>query len=660
MDKHIIDKKLFFEFVNLLESNNIFFWLEAGTLLGAYRDKRFITEDDDVDISLWSSDYWKIRQLIDLSNWEYKSIWRRELAIYNKSNLNFHIDLFFFDKNENTCDTYSYLENKITKNINIESKIVIPNELLKEFKNLSFYKHKFNIPKLTDKYLECQYGNWKTPTTQWYYSKKTNIDRNHSSLAIIIPTFLREEKLINCVTSILKTHGEANRFQSFFKIYIGEQGDVSPNKQQFYNKLDELGHIVCKLPYNAGLSYTRNYLISQTKEPYILVIDDDYIFNEMSYFEPFFRILLEDENIGLVGGKLNNQEQQPTQILVEQSKNEINSLVFILSPIKYSKSKKTLTQKSYDYFESEYILNFFLAKREVFNDIAWDNELKLVEHSDFMLRLKSTKWKVCYTPDIMIEHHPENNSEEYKSYRDAKTGKNCISGLYKFRQKYNIRSVNKWIFSNEIHNRYLTSSKIKIVQLARIPCANSGLELSNLINKFSQTYESRYILGNEYSNKNTNIPYRKFPTDLYWETQKEECLKILKEADIIHVHHDIIDDPELKNIIKTKKVVWTLYNLSQSLQYQINNFNQNYIRKCQMYSNVITVADQSLQKILFSDITDIKVPLIKMLFNENTEKNNVVPIIVFAPTNKLNEGIGSKKYPEVLRIINELKQEGYS
>jgi hypothetical protein len=660
MQKSFIDKKLFFNLVKLLEIHNIFFWLEAGTLLGAYRDKSFINHDDDIDISLWAEDYWKIRKIIDLSEWKYKSIWRRELAIYHESNPDCHIDLFFYDKSENNYSTYVYLENKITKDINVESKVDTPLNLLQEFKTISFFNHNFNIPKQTEKYLECHYGNWKTKDTNWYYSKKTNIDRNHSIVGIIIPTFLRDDKLINCVNSILKSFEGINRFQPFFKIYIGDQGNQGVDKSKYYQKLIDSGHSVFTLPYNCGLSYARNYLIEKSKEPYILVIDDDYIFTEKTHLEPFFRLLLEEENIGLVGGKLSDRETLPTKILVDSQKNNQNNVIYLTKPLIYSESIKTKTQKSYKYFESGYIPNFFLAKKELFYDIRWDEELKLVEHSDFYLRLKQTKWKALFTPDVIVEHHPENNSEEYNSYRNNKTGGNCINGLYKFRKKYNLSNNSKFLVEYPIEkDNYLTSSKIKVVQLARIPCANSGLELNNLINKFSINYESRYILGGDYSNKNPNIPYRKFPKDLYWESDKEECLKILKAADIVHVHHDIINDTEILNIIKNKKVIWTFYNLSQSLKYEKNTFNYKYIHKAKSLSNVITVADQNLQKEMFNDITDIKVPLVKMLFNESTIKNNKIPIIVFAPTNRKNNGIGTKKYSEVLQIIEELKKEGH-
>jgi hypothetical protein len=149
------------------------------------------------------------------------------------------------------------------------------------------------------------------------------------------------------------------------------------------------------------------------------------------------------------------------------------------------------------------------------------------------------------------------------------------------------------------------------------------------------------------------------PIDLSWIDSKEACLKALREADIIHVHHDCINDSEVISILKNKPVIWTLYNLTQSLKILENTFNIEYDKKVRELSNLITVADQSLQRTTFDYITNTTIPLIKMLFNEHTEKNNEIPVVVFAPTNKSNEGVATKKYDSVLKIIEELKQAGY-
>ena len=91
---------------------------------------------------------------------------------------------------------------------------------------------------------------------------------------------------------------------------------------------------------------------------------------------------------------------------------------------------------TYEY--SDIVLNFFLAKTEIFKDIQWDNNLPLVEHTDFYLRLKNTKWKVVYTQEVECEHNHFNNSSAYKDFR---THKNRDIGAERFCQKWGINNL---------------------------------------------------------------------------------------------------------------------------------------------------------------------------------------------------------------------------
>ena len=194
--------------------------------------------------------------------------------------------------------------------------------------------------------------------------------------------------------------------------------------------------------------------------------------------------------------------------------------------------------------------------------------------------------------------------------------------------------------------------KIKIVQLADLPCANSGYELSKLLNLYSTNYESHYILGQEYHKDNTNVPFRKFPTELFWKTQQNECIKEIKIADIIHVHHDFNLDL-IKREIRNKPVIYTLYAIACGY----SPMKINYYSKVKKYAKIITIADQPLQKSIFADISSRAMPLINLLFNEHIIKHNFVPKIVFAPTNRLKSGASKKMYCEVLEIIKKLKDK---
>jgi len=144
--------------------------------------------------------------------------------------------------------------------------------------------------------------------------------------------------------------------------------------------------------YDKGLSWGRNYLVSQVKTPYYLLLDDDFVFT------PETRVQLLLDMMGhydIVGGAL----REDGNIRHYEGRYELKE-----GHLKYIPS----TTEPLDF-----VFNFFMAKKEV---TGWDERLKMAEHTAFFLSNKG-RWKIGYEPRCIVEHHPI-KTRDYLEYRN--------------------------------------------------------------------------------------------------------------------------------------------------------------------------------------------------------------------------------------------------
>ena len=132
----------------ICRDNNLKYWIDAGTLLGAVRHKGFIPWDDDCDICMPRDDYQKLNDIIEKSlpsdlqfgsrytkNWVQKHKTEKHgfMQIYytknfkgfdiqvNKEHIGAYIDIFPVDSiEEGMCDKFRY--KTINKIIHMERK----------------------------------------------------------------------------------------------------------------------------------------------------------------------------------------------------------------------------------------------------------------------------------------------------------------------------------------------------------------------------------------------------------------------------------------------------------------------------------------------------------------------------------------------------------
>ncbi|KYK22471.1 hypothetical protein AYK24_02020 [Thermoplasmatales archaeon SG8-52-4] len=210
----------------ILDKKNINYWLDEGTLLGAVREKKLIEWDHDIDLSIWYTDLDKIIPLFNEINKIGVEVCffrgKKHIDLVDKG---YKIDINLYHLKDNKATRTWYAHNKLgqildyfiwilhVKNAEvitskvpifitkifvklsnklpdlINKKIIdllfgiyekkgsksiimaVPSNFFKDLAPLEFYKMTFNVPKKTEKYLECRYGkNWRIPIKEYNYT----------------------------------------------------------------------------------------------------------------------------------------------------------------------------------------------------------------------------------------------------------------------------------------------------------------------------------------------------------------------------------------------------------------------------------------------------------------------------------------------------------
>ena len=176
-DFHLKAVTTFSHFCQALDEANVKFWLTFGTLLGAIREKGFISHDFDIDVAVFSDENLTKAHDCLLKNGFKLS---REICIYtnNASAVGYEktytkdsvsIDIFiFYKENEQHVYTYDFLDGTNIGNLMIYKtvrKISLPFDGLTEYK---FLNNKVHIPSKHSKYLEAHYGaDFMVPNPNW-------------------------------------------------------------------------------------------------------------------------------------------------------------------------------------------------------------------------------------------------------------------------------------------------------------------------------------------------------------------------------------------------------------------------------------------------------------------------------------------------------------
>ena len=169
------------DIIDILEKNKIYYFLQAGVVLGARRDNYFIKWDWDVEIGIFEKDFTKNYNLIrnELLNKGFKIFHE----IYGRDG---KIDVCRdFDEKSTIFELLSWKPN-LFKTKYYRWHINIPAKFFKDKHTINFLGRSFNCPGPIDEYLEYQYGeDWKVPKVtadKKEYLTKNFFNKNYSTV----------------------------------------------------------------------------------------------------------------------------------------------------------------------------------------------------------------------------------------------------------------------------------------------------------------------------------------------------------------------------------------------------------------------------------------------------------------------------------------------
>lgn len=255
-------------------------------------------------------------------------------------------------------------------------------------------------------------------------------------IAIIITTFLRDDLLAQTIRNI-KTYAPKNAI-----ILIGDQ-NPSDTKLILY---EDTNIFYYKLPYDCGLSYSRNFLVNEAWEfscPYILMMADSIQFSQNVDFQQFINFLEKANQRGIIGFELNGSKC-PWEFKLDLKKDGF-----------YLDSSTEFIEYNHLQFKKVDICrNIFLSKTETLLNL-WDNDMKLCEHELAFWNYKNRGYEVYWTDSICFKKVKEENNEQYpllrnrfNEYRDKLKSKLGISGWVNYSPSA-MREIRKYKYEHE-------------------------------------------------------------------------------------------------------------------------------------------------------------------------------------------------------------------
>jgi hypothetical protein len=322
----------------------------------------------------------------------------------------------------------------------------------------------------------------------------------NTDIAIGISTFLRDDSLITLISSILN-------YLPDFKIYIVDQGVLSPHKKILYDGLADNGHIIKFIPNDSGISYSRQMLKNLCNEQYLVYMQDDFEVTENTNLYKMKEVLDENPDIGIVGGNLCGHQNTGAYSHFFEKLNDI----MCYFPLDYLAEKHLInwhtTTNNIKFIYTDILSDFTMWRKKVPN--IFDINVKTIEHTHTYLLVKyKTNYKVAFCPDTEIKHNHNKTNEAYNIFRNRNEDIDYIKKYWNISDFHRFTKTELFELENPIKNvvetKQMKPAPIKIsephikpiIEPAQIIESNlpASLSVSEFISKLLNTRIDFWLL----------------------------------------------------------------------------------------------------------------------------------------------------------------------
>lgn len=224
-----------------------------------------------------------------------------------------------------------------------------------------------------------------------------------SLVTLVFSTIGRNESVKRLVSSVRERYPD-------MPILSADQNGPTDEMEQAYRDYDVR---MLWLPHDCGLSFARNRAFEKVQTPFVLLADDDFVFNEKTDLETALSIMRADPNLGVLGGSIVDRRVDENGAELKQLRRWEKFILpfsqartMITIPIDYLPLQTRIIE-GYTVFLCDMTSNWGLWRTEIFRaNIRWDEQMKINgEHEDYFLTLKTkSKWLVAYFPEFQCDH----------------------------------------------------------------------------------------------------------------------------------------------------------------------------------------------------------------------------------------------------------------